>query len=147
MLFPVALASVIVDARSSLAYLCWALLLYGPILLATVLVHELAHCLAARLTGSRVHNIILWPLGGLSYVGHSIGPKEDLLVAVAGPLSHVVQAAFWLLILLPFSWQMTGSVHLSHLLLYLPAPETHFWVALFAGAVEVSAVCVAPMCL
>ncbi len=63
----------------SLAYggnmvLLWFLLL-GPVLLLTVLVHELGHCLAARSVGSEVQGILLWPLGGLAFIGKTPGPK------------------------------------------------------------------------
>ena len=57
------------------AALVWAALLYGPILLLTVLVHELGHSLAARRLGGEVDSILLWPLGGLAYIAHSGNPR------------------------------------------------------------------------
>ena len=33
----------------------WAFLAYGPVLMLTVLVHELGHCFASRSVGARVH--------------------------------------------------------------------------------------------
>lgn len=54
--------------------LLWFLLL-GPVLLLTVLIHELGHCLAARSVGSEVQGILLWPLGGLAFIGKTPGPK------------------------------------------------------------------------
>lgn len=78
MLFPAVLLLTVADKlRGSWQYLTLLLLLYGPILLATVLLHELAHCLAARALGSRAHGILLWPLGGMAFVGHSTGPKGE----------------------------------------------------------------------
>lgn len=53
----------------------WAALMYGPILLVTVLLHELGHCLATRRLGGQVEGILLWPLGGLAYLAHASGPK------------------------------------------------------------------------
>ena len=53
----------------------WVALIYGPILLVSVLLHELGHSLAARRCGSETHGILLWPLGGLAFIGHSSGPK------------------------------------------------------------------------
>ncbi len=50
---------------------------YGPILLGTVLIHELGHALAARRVGGHADGILLWPLGGLAYVGHDCGPKGE----------------------------------------------------------------------
>jgi hypothetical protein len=57
--------------------LYWMVLL-GPILLVTILIHELGHCLAARFVGSEAHEILLWPLGGLAFIGHTAGPKGAL---------------------------------------------------------------------
>lgn len=72
LLFVVALLA---EAFSSWAALGWAALLYGPVLLGTVLIHELGHSLAARKVGGTADGILLWPLGGLAYVGHDCGPK------------------------------------------------------------------------
>lgn len=38
--------------------------MYGPVLLGTVLIHELGHALAARRVGGHADGILLWPLGG-----------------------------------------------------------------------------------
>lgn len=55
----------------------------------SILVHELGHCWEARRLGLGVDRILLWPLGGLAYVGHGRTPKDDLRVALAGPLTHL----------------------------------------------------------
>lgn len=74
--FPVIFACALLGQSSfTAAGLGWTALLYGPILLVTVLVHELGHSLAARSVGSEAHGILLWPLGGLAFVGHSSGPR------------------------------------------------------------------------
>ena len=75
------------------------LLIYGPVLLGTVLVHELGHCFAARRVGGEAVacSILLWPLGGLAFIGDSFSPLEDLQVALAGPLTHVPMFLGWLL--------------------------------------------------
>lgn len=70
-------------------------LVYGPFLWASVLLHELCHCWAARKQGQRVDSVLLWPLGGLAYVGRASNPCVDLRTAAAGPASHVPQVAFW----------------------------------------------------
>lgn len=50
-------------------------------------------------TGGQVGTILLWPLGGIVICGPTQGGvKEDLLVALAGPLAHIPQALFWLII-------------------------------------------------
>lgn len=66
-----------------------------PLLFGTVLVHELGHCFATRKVGGEVHGILLWPLGGLAYIGHSGDAKDDLIVSIAGPLTHIPQALLW----------------------------------------------------
>jgi Zn-dependent protease len=71
------------------------LLLNGPVLFGTVLVHELGHCFATWHVGGTVHEILLWPLGGLAYVGHDGDAADDLKVSIAGPLTHIPQAFLW----------------------------------------------------
>jgi Zn-dependent protease len=66
-----------------------------PLLFGTVLLHELGHCFATRRVGGEVHGILLWPLGGLAYIGHSGDAKDDLIVSIAGPLTHIPQALLW----------------------------------------------------
>ena len=65
--------TVLAQGLSSWAALGWACALYGAILPLTVLVHELGHALATVRAGGQAHGILLWPLGGLAYVGHSEG--------------------------------------------------------------------------
>jgi len=65
------------------------------ILFFTILIHELGHCLGAKIVGGKTQRILLWPLGGLAFCGHGGGPKSDLLVALAGPLTHVPQWLAW----------------------------------------------------
>ena len=42
----------------------------------------------------RAHRIF----GGLSYVGHRANPSEDNWIALAGPLSHIPQGLFWMIL-------------------------------------------------
>lgn len=65
------------------------------ILFLTVLIHELGHCAGAKLVGGRVSRILLWPLGGLAFCSSGGGAKGDLLVALAGPLTHAPQYLAW----------------------------------------------------
>ena len=70
---------------------------------------------------------------GLAFIGHGSGPrtaKDDLKVALAGPLSHVPQAALWLLFLrLPLgSW--AGN--------WLPATFTGLSPGICVGAVDMN---------
>jgi Zn-dependent protease len=116
------------------APLAWTALMYGPILLVTVLIHELGHSLAARRLNGHAEGILLWPLGGLAYIAHSSGPKADLAIALAGPLTHIPQLLFWLGCLLPAYHAAYGSWHAS---LAIPPPSQHFVLALIAGACQV----------
>eukprot|EP00775_Hariotina_reticulata_P003588 gene3588-3854_t len=113
--------------------LYWFLIL-GPILLFTILVHELGHCLAARQVGGEAHSILLWPLGGLAFIGHDKGPKADIWVAVAGPLTHVPMTIFWLLMLLLATWVAYRTTHIT-LLWPNPLTTETLGIAICVGAV------------
>eukprot|EP00401_Gymnodinium_catenatum_P020436 CAMPEP_0117551328 /NCGR_PEP_ID=MMETSP0784-20121206/49137_1 /TAXON_ID=39447 /ORGANISM="" /LENGTH=275 /DNA_ID=CAMNT_0005348369 /DNA_START=25 /DNA_END=848 /DNA_ORIENTATION=- len=65
------------------------------ILFGTVLVHELGHCAGAKAVGGSVQKILLWPLGGLAFCGSGGGPAGDLVVALAGPLTHGPMYLAW----------------------------------------------------
>lgn len=73
----------------------WAFIVFGLVLFSSVLIHELGHSLAARSVGGDADQIIMWPLGGLAFLSHDAGPKGDLWVTFAGPLTHIPQAAVW----------------------------------------------------
>ena len=67
-------------------------------------------------------------------MGHSSSPGRDLLVAIAGPLTHVPQVLIWVAILalsahaVHYPWQHN---------LDIPDIRTHFWLAVCAGAAQV----------
>ena len=95
----------VVSAPVARAYLPWlspagAYLVggaFGLLLLASVLVHELAHAWTARRRGIAVHQIVLTLVGGHTEMGGATTPGTSALVAVAGPLANVVLAALgWL---------------------------------------------------
>mmetsp|Transcript_32991 Transcript_32991/g.60442 ORF Transcript_32991/g.60442 Transcript_32991/m.60442 type:complete len:288 (+) Transcript_32991:105-968(+) len=65
------------------------------VLFGTVLLHEFGHCAGAKMVGGRVERILLWPLGGLAFCSSGGGHWKNLVVAVAGPLTHVPQYAVW----------------------------------------------------
>ncbi len=69
----------------------------GPVLLLTVLFHELGHACMAVVLGGDVSQILIWPLGGLAYISFfgDQNPKVDALVAIAGPLTHIPQVGLW----------------------------------------------------
>jgi Zn-dependent protease len=60
------------------------------ILLASVILHELGHCLAAMHLGGQPEVVVLWPLGGLNppYVPHE--PQLELMTALAGPAVNLL---------------------------------------------------------
>ncbi|OUU20752.1 MAG: hypothetical protein CBC13_10020 [Planctomycetia bacterium TMED53] len=86
-------------------------LYYLGFLFASVFLHEMGHCRAARKVGGNAREVLLWPLGGLATVDIPDRPANHLAVAVGGPLVNLV---LWL-ILLPlaiFSGDGLGSFFL-----------------------------------
>lgn len=59
------------------------------VLLVSVLLHELAHAIAAQRVGGAVHELVLGPLGGLQPMSAPAQPQLQLIVAVAGPLVNM----------------------------------------------------------
>ncbi|HKP27759.1 MAG TPA: site-2 protease family protein [Gemmatimonadales bacterium] len=77
-----------------------------------ILLHEFGHILAARRYGIRTPEVLLSPIGGLARLERlPEEPRQELIVALAGPLVTLVIAAAlgaWL--------QVTGRGHELHLL-------------------------------
>jgi Zn-dependent protease/DNA-directed RNA polymerase subunit RPC12/RpoP len=59
-------------------------------LFAIVLLHEFGHALGCRSVGGRADTIMLWPLGGIAYVGPPPRPGAVLWSIAAGPLVNVL---------------------------------------------------------
>jgi len=70
----------------------------GVLLGASVLAHELGHCLAARLIGIPVSGVRLYLLSGVSELARPPRtPRDEAVIAVAGPaVSAVLAGVFWL---------------------------------------------------
>ncbi len=84
--------SKVVPGQSSIAY--WTCgVITALVLFASVLIHELVHSRVAQLFKIRIQRITLMILGGMAQM-ESMGkrPKEEFLIAIAGPLSSIVLA-------------------------------------------------------
>ena len=67
----------------------------------SVTLHELGHCLVARKLGYETQRITLFPFGGVALINMiGIKPKEELLIALAGPAVNLVI----LMIAIPLSY-------------------------------------------
>jgi len=84
--------AVLPDESSSTHYVlavAAALLFFG-----SLVIHELGHALAARAFGIQTLGIDLWLLGGVARLSRDArSPKEELVVAIAGPLGTVLAGA------------------------------------------------------
>ncbi|OLQ11488.1 CDP-diacylglycerol--glycerol-3-phosphate 3-phosphatidyltransferase [Symbiodinium microadriaticum] len=87
-----------------------AVLVAGPLLLITVLIHELGHVLAARKCGCTADHILLWPLGGLAFIGGAVGPKAQIFISAAGPATHLPMLGAWALLLAVLHGRVTLSL-------------------------------------
>lgn len=55
-------------------------------LIASLLLHEAGHGVGARLFGSRTHEVVLYPIGGVARLERSLTATGELVVACAGPV-------------------------------------------------------------
>lgn len=63
-------------------------------LFTCVLLHELGHSLVARRFGLKVKEVVLLPIGGIaSLVGKPQSPKQEVVIALAGPFVNIALAA------------------------------------------------------
>eukprot|EP00597_Dinobryon_sp_UTEXLB2267_P002767 CAMPEP_0170075036 /NCGR_PEP_ID=MMETSP0019_2-20121128/12241_1 /TAXON_ID=98059 /ORGANISM="Dinobryon sp., Strain UTEXLB2267" /LENGTH=284 /DNA_ID=CAMNT_0010285739 /DNA_START=515 /DNA_END=1369 /DNA_ORIENTATION=- len=112
----------------------FVLIVTGPILFSTVLIHELGHCAMAVYLGGSVEKILLWPLGGLASIdsaNYSHQPLNDAIVAIAGPLTHIPQIAIWASLMyimnhgkVALEWQLNNG-------------SFDFLLSLFAAAISI----------
>ncbi len=67
-----------------------AVLLANLVLFGSVLLHELGHCWGARVVGGDATEIVLWPLGGLSFLRVPSTARAELVSTGAGPLINLL---------------------------------------------------------
>jgi Zn-dependent protease len=70
------------------------LLWYGlaslAILVASVALHELGHCLAAGRVGGTCDHVVAWPFGGLTAANVPADPAAELAAALGGPAANLL---------------------------------------------------------
>lgn len=112
----------------------WSLLFVLSIFV-TVFLHELGHALAAKKYNIKTRDITLLPIGGLARLDTiPEKPKEELVVAIAGPLVNLVLALItFLFISIPdeaeLNVQLTGGINSDNFFLNFFA--VNIWLAVF----------------
>lgn len=95
LLLAVEFANAILNSSDYPMYILFVLIMYGPVLLFTIVVHEFGHALMTKRLGGSVGGIVLWPLGGFALCGPTESLGGDLKVSLAGPLTHVPMGLIW----------------------------------------------------
>ncbi len=75
-------------------------LLWAPVLLISVLIHELAHAAAIALFGYGSSEIVLGGMGGVTMNRRKSRPWHDMTISLAGPISSFV---IWIAMLLAYA--------------------------------------------
>jgi len=79
------------------------IVIFGILVYVSVLIHELAHSLAARRCGLFASKITLWWMGGSADIeDKEATPGKEFIFAFAGPLANLVLAILLRLIAIPF---------------------------------------------
>ncbi len=82
----------------------------GVMLFGVVLLHELGHMAAYRRYGIRAQDILLTPLGGIARgLGTPKNPRQEFVIAAAGPAVNVVLGGLAYLSLLALPWSSWGA--------------------------------------
>lgn len=93
----------------------------GAILFTSVLLHEFGHVIAARRTGGRAEEILLWPFGGLAYARSGPGLSAEFLTILGGPLVNLVLVMMTLphVLSTTYGWSVLNPLE-------LPIPQSDF---------------------
>lgn len=96
---------------SGMGFFAVILLSFG--IFGSVALHELGHSLMARVLGSHIYEIVLYPFGGVARIGNiPKKPEEEILVALAGPAVTLFLALIlslfggWLGFLARLNWML-----------------------------------------
>ncbi|HMP98383.1 MAG TPA: site-2 protease family protein [Cyclobacteriaceae bacterium] len=111
----------------------WSIL-FVLTLFACVTFHELGHALAARRYNIKTRNITLLPIGGLAQLeAIPEKPKEELVVALAGPLVNIVIAflLYPFVVLGPEITEELDITKLSHHNFLASLMIVNVWLAVF----------------
>ncbi|MBK9336082.1 MAG: site-2 protease family protein [Lewinellaceae bacterium] len=104
-------------------------------LFVCVTLHELGHALAARRYGIKTVDITLYPIGGVASLERMPEkPRQELVVALAGPLVNVVIMLLLLPVIANFDWpdKETQTVFLIDQNSFLPMlGVVNIWLAMF----------------
>jgi Zn-dependent protease len=84
------------------------------ILIISILFHEFGHCWMAIHEGGHAEKILLWPLGGLSYVDYEHGAAQQIKVSGIGPLSSFVLSGLFFGILVASGVHWTWTLPLPY---------------------------------
>jgi Zn-dependent protease/CBS domain-containing protein len=97
-----------------------------------VVLHELGHALTAKRYGIKTKVITLLPIGGVASLERMPeNPKQELLIAIAGPAVNVA-IAFILWILLPSLQEVPGEEFFMRI-----SPANFFYLLLFVNVILV----------
>lgn len=96
--FLLLIAWILLQSSSSLHNISLNILFTAAVFFC-VLLHELGHVMTAQLYGIKTRDITLYPFGGIATVLSDPTPKQELLIALAGPAVNIVIAC----IIYPFS--------------------------------------------
>jgi Zn-dependent protease len=112
----------------------WSLIFIGSIFV-TVFLHELGHALAAKRYNVKTKDITILPIGGLARLERiPEKPKEELIVAIAGPAVNIALAIITgLLITIPSMNDLAGQLEegVNQSNFFLNFFFVNLWLALF----------------